>query len=200
MRRRRKDTWTAPAEEREARELYGPDGRRYVEDVEERRVADPDWERGYTETEDRWAEPEPVGHYPGPGQILAIIVGVFFLILGGLALARTGIEDLTAETTVANIPHTGLLGVIEIGFGALLIMAGAAGAAGRGLMAFLGALALAWGVVVVVQPDILSELLAMEQINGWIYLIAGGVIIIGGLFIPTYVSRRRVYHRYDDLP
>jgi hypothetical protein len=197
MRLRRPRT-SDPADSRELqeRELYGPDGRRYVERVDEYEDRPVD-DRNVAYAEERLEEPGPEPTYPPIAQVVALIVGVFFLVLGAIALARTGFEDLTAETTVAGMPHTGLLGIVEIAFGVLLVMAAAAGAAGRGLMAFLGALALAWGIVVVVQPTILEDLLAMEQINGWVYLVAGLVTVLAGLFVPTFLTRRRTYHRYD---
>jgi len=191
-----------PPDERETRlrHLYGPDGR-YVERVEtsdERPVGvvtDPEWEDTYAEAEDRWA-PALSPRRPTIDQIVALAVGVFFLVFGGLALASVGVQDLTAQTTVGGVSHTGLLALIEIGFGAFMVLAGAIPGASRGLMPLLGAIALAWGIVVVLQPSILSDLLAMEQANGWIYLIAGVITILAAMFAPTYVGRRKVQHRY----
>src|SRR4051794_32007304 len=76
-----------------------------------------------------------------PAQIVAVVIGVAFVILGIAGLARTGFSTehlMSPQHEVLGFRHTPLLGAIEIVFGALLILAGVAAGGARSLMAFLG--------------------------------------------------------------
>src|SRR4051794_3760583 len=89
-----------------------------------------------------------------PAQLVALAFGILFLVLGVATLAKTGLTANQFTDTHVNVlgfGHTGVLGIIELVFGLLMIMAGAVPGAGRGLMAFLGTVALGFGVVVLVQ-------------------------------------------------
>jgi len=165
--------------------------------TEERRY-ERDWDGGEEGAVQREVEEVDgtVVHSPtaAVAMVVALAAGVFYIVLGAIGLARTGIDDLTAEATVAGIPHTALLALIELALGALLLVAGAERGAYRPFMTFLGALLLAFGVVVLVEPSILDEWLAMETINGVIYGASGIVIIAAGLTAP--IVRRRWVQRY----
>ncbi len=64
-----------------------------------------------------------------PAQIVAVVLGGFFVILGTVALARVGMSSLTSPTeTVWGLAHTPLMALIEIALG-LFILASAPGSA-----------------------------------------------------------------------
>src|SRR5690348_16568952 len=63
-----------------------------------------------------------------PAQIVALIVGAVLAIIGGIVLARTGINfsNVTGHhVTVAGMDQTAIMGVIELAVGLLLIGTGA---------------------------------------------------------------------------
>src|ERR1700722_13651158 len=62
-----------------------------------------------------------------PAQLVALAAGILFVVIGGVALARTGINfnDVTGTTVkVAGAGQTQLMAYIEIVFGAVLLGAG----------------------------------------------------------------------------
>ena len=82
-----------------------------------------------------------------PAQMVACIVGILFVVLGGIALARTGIDfqNLTAKhVRVAGAGHTQVLAYMELGYGILMLAAASVLDAARGFMTFLGLVALAF--------------------------------------------------------
>ncbi len=136
-----------------------------------------------------------------PAQFVALAFGALFLILGVAALATTGInaDDFTTKhVTVLGFDHTPLLGAIELGFGLLLIMAGAIPGAGRSTMVVLGTLALGFGVVVLIQAPSLHESLGVHESNGWLYIVTGIVNLAAAIAAPVIFSRERHAIATDD--
>src|SRR5689334_10229898 len=87
-----------------------------------------------------------------PAQIISMIVGIGFIVLGVAAVAKTGSSHLlTPRAVVWHLGHTPLLGWIEIAFGVLAVIAAVVPGGSRWLMGLLGAVALAAGIVVLVN-------------------------------------------------
>jgi uncharacterized membrane protein HdeD (DUF308 family) len=127
-----------------------------------------------------------------PAQAVALILGVVFLVLGGVALARTGINlnDVSGtHVKVAGSTQTQLMAYIELGFGALLVLAGAIPGAGRGLMSFCGVLALVFGIIVVAQPSSFTHSLGIGKGYGIFLIIVGAALLITSVMAPIYWSR-----------
>lgn len=133
-----------------------------------------------------------------PAQIVALILGVAFVVLGGVALLRTGIgvDLFEPTTTVAGMSYTPLLGIIEVAFGLLMLAAGAFPGASDGVV-FLGVLALAFGLLLVIEPAAFNESIAAGQAHGWFYVIAGGIAALTGLVTPSVQRRRYETREYD---
>jgi hypothetical protein len=126
---------------------------------------------------------------PSLGPMVAMVAGAALAIVGGVALMRTGIDQTwfqpRAEVLDAN--HTALLGVLEIGAGVALMIAGATGS--RVLVAILGlALAMA-SAVVAVEPAELQRELAIERWWAWVLAATGAVLALCALAAPF--ERRR---------
>src|SRR5947207_8345583 len=86
-----------------------------------------------------------------PAQIVGLIVGIGFAVLGIAALARTGFDTAHLDTphkVMWGLRHSPLLAVIEIAFGALMILASVVPGGARSLMGLIGAAALVLGIVV----------------------------------------------------
>lgn len=132
-----------------------------------------------------------VSHAPwSPAQGVALIIGIALAALGGLALARGGLDDLFEHITVGGLHHTQLLGLIELVFGAFLIMLGAIPGAGRSLMAFIGALALVFGIVVAIEPSSFHDALGVHAIHGALYIAIGVVLLAAAMAAPIISTTR----------
>jgi hypothetical protein len=152
--------------------------------------------RRSTDTVDETARPV---HTWSPAQVVAFVIGAAAVVLGGIALTRTGFHPdrlYDNERSVLSFHHTELLALVEIAFGVLMMVA-ALSPGGRGLMALLSAALLGFGIVVVVdwwQADF-HHWLGVHDRNGWLFVIVGAVGLFSALFLPTFrtggVSRRR---------
>ena len=129
-----------------------------------------------------------------PAQLVALVVGGLFTVLGGLALAKTGLafDNLAAtHVQVAGFHHTSLLAVIELVFGVLMIGAGVIPGAGRGSMTFLGMVGLVLGLLMVIVPASLHESLGVHPANGWLWLVASVVTLVAAMAAPVFFGRGR---------
>ena len=138
-----------------------------------------------------------------PAQLVAIIVGIVFLVLGGIAVARTGVDfhQLTSNhVDVAGSTQTQLTAYLELVFGALLLVVGSIPGAGRAGMTFLGVLALVFGIVVVAQPSSLRRSLGIGQGYAEFLIVVGAVLMVTSIVSPIYFgsSRRDGSHRRYD--
>jgi len=131
-----------------------------------------------------------------PAQIIGLIAGIGFIVLGVVSVIRTGFDTgdiYRPHEVVWNFPHSPLLAVIEIGFGALLVIASVVPGGARGLLAFLGAVSLAFGIVVLVEqtPNRLNDWLGVTRRSGLLYTIVGAVVLISALLSPVFGADRR---------
>ncbi|MGH3442506.1 MAG: hypothetical protein ACRDUY_10805 [Nitriliruptorales bacterium] len=125
-----------------------------------------------------------------PAQILALVLGVVFIVLGGVALVRTGLSEslIDPTTTVAGLSYTPLLGIVEVVFGLLMLTVGAFPRAPEAVV-FLGVLALSFGLLLVIEPAAFDQALAAGRGHGWFYVLTGGVAAVIGLMTPAFVRR-----------
>jgi hypothetical protein len=134
-----------------------------------------------------------------PAQFVGLIAGIGFVVLGIAAVARTGFDTAhiyTPQALVWHFPHSPLLGVIEIGFGALLVISSVVPGTMRTLMTLLGAISLAFGLVVLFEeaPNRLNGWLGVTHRSGWLFTIVGVVVVLAALLSPVFGGgvRRRV--------
>jgi hypothetical protein len=137
-----------------------------------------------------------------PAQIIGLIVGIGFVVLGVAAVLRTGFNTshiYTPHDLVWRLPHSPLLGVIEIGYGVLMILASVVPGGSRWLMGLLGAIALAFGLVIVVgrTPTRLNHWLAVTHRNGWLFVIVGAVVLFAAILSPVFGGSRS--HRHVQM-
>jgi hypothetical protein len=135
-----------------------------------------------------------------PAQIVSLVVGAVLTILGGVALARTGINfgDLdAARGEVMGLEHTALLGLIELVLGLVLVGAAAAGGAPRGTMTFLGVVMLLFGIIVAIEPSAFNRALGATSGHGWFWAILGVILLTAAMVSPVVFDsgRRTVVHR-----
>jgi hypothetical protein len=128
-----------------------------------------------------------------PAQLIALVIGIIFTVVGGVALAKTGVHTtgdgmalVHTDTPLWN--HTAWLAIGEIVFGLMMIGAGVVPGGARGLMTFLGILALAFGIAVLVAPNDLRT----EDAAGWGFIAAGGISLIAAAISPVFFTGDRV--------
>jgi hypothetical protein len=126
-----------------------------------------------------------------PGQVVSLIVGVGFVIVGVLALVRAGLDGslATPVVEVLGYTHTAWLGVAEIGLGLLLVLAGT-GAWGRPLSVLLGAAMAIAGVLVIAETSQMPEELGLEEAYGWPLVILGALVALAALALPVWRTQR----------
>jgi hypothetical protein len=126
-----------------------------------------------------------------PAQVVSLALGVVAIVFGAAALARTGIDfsHLTrSHETLLGFGQTPLLGLAEIGFGWLLVVAAFFPILGRNVMTLIGAAALGLGVVVVSgwwSAKLLSWLGASDR-DGWLFVAVGGFVLLTSFFTPVF--------------
>ncbi len=165
-----------------------------------RRTPDPADERMMTtdsmaedrQTERRWSM--------DASDVLSLLAGVFYLVIGIIAFINLGFDDFPAEATtlVAGLEHTHIWAIVSVVLGLLFL--GAAGSWGRGLTTFAGALSLVIGIVVVAARDEFDPVLATNDAYGWVAIAIGAVVLLAAIAVPTVEHHRRdrmVGRRHD---
>ncbi|HSO95250.1 MAG TPA: hypothetical protein VLV81_04345 [Acidimicrobiia bacterium] len=128
-----------------------------------------------------------------PSQLVALILGGAAIAFGVLALTKTGL-DLSHLTrhhdTVLGFGHTPLLGLAEIGFGILMVLAAFGAIAGRNIMTLLGAAAIGLGVVLVAGwwSVRMSHSLGASDRNGWLFLAVGAISLVVAFVAPVWTT------------
>ena len=131
-----------------------------------------------------------------PSALVAGVVAIAFLVLGGITAARAGVDSTLDDpvVTVAGFTATALLGLIEIAFGLVLLMAALSRA--RSLILFLGITGGVAALVAVFQPSVGEGSLALERGFAVFAAIVMAVLIAAAL-LPT-LTRRSVVQRTSD--
>lgn len=138
-----------------------------------------------------------------PAQIVALVIGAIFAIMGGIVLARTGINfsNVTAHhVTVGGMDHTAVMGVIELVVGLFLIGTGAVPGGARGGMTFFGVLMLGFGIVMLIGNNSTSAMhrwFTTDDGTGWMFVIAAAVLLLTAMLSPVFfgTDRRAVARR-----
>ena len=129
------------------------------------------------------------------GSVLAAAAGVALIVIGAVALVRTGIDATWYQPVeqVLGMDHTPLLGAIEVGVGALLVLAALAGA--RMLAALVATAVGAAATVVAIEPEVADRELAIEQ--DWAITLAIAGFALAAVLIVTRERRhdRRIERR-----
>jgi hypothetical protein len=125
-----------------------------------------------------------------PAQVVAGLIGLILVVIGGVVLARVGLDNLTADTTtVLGLDHTALMGIIDVIAG--LFFLGAAASSGvRGGLIGLSMGAIGFGAIVAIEPDAFNSSLGGGSGLGVFYIIIGAVGLLAAFVFPTTVVDR----------
>lgn len=131
-----------------------------------------------------------------PSALVAAVVAIALLVLGGITAARAGVDSTLDEpvVTVAGFTATALLGLIEIAFGVVLLIAALAQA--RSMILFLGIAGGVAALVAVFQPSVGEGSLALERGFAVFAALVMAVLIVTSL-LPTLTSRNVVQRTTD---
>jgi hypothetical protein len=123
------------------------------------------------------------------GQALIVLAGLVSLVFGIGAVALAGLAgSVTAPVVeVFTYNHTPLLGLIEIGVGVVLVVAGFV-PGGRWVAGPVAVGTIVGGALVVAQLEWTQTNLAAEQRFGWVVIAVGSVAYFGAM-VPT---RKRI--------
>lgn len=123
--------------------------------------------------------------------VAASAVGVLLLVIGLVALARTGIpaEALTESTaSVGPFTRTPLMAIIEIVVGLIVLVGGVT--AEKGTLMGMGLISIVFGLVWLIEPGAFNALLGVGRGSAVLYLIVGIVLLVsGGLIGPRVLVR-----------
>jgi hypothetical protein len=133
-----------------------------------------------------------------PGQIVSAIVGVGFVAMGVVAVARAGLDTPLSEpvVNVLGYTHTAWLGLIEIGVGLLLMLAGLNSFA-RAASVVLGTMLVVAGVLIQAIPEDLPRELALDEDMGMPLVVVGAIVALAAMILPAW--RTRSVRRHTDL-
>lgn len=132
-----------------------------------------------------------------PSVLVAGIVAIALLVLGGITAARAGVDSTLDDpvVTVAGFTASALLGLIEIAFGLALLIAALTQA--RRAILFLGIIGGVTALVAVFQPSVGEGSLAVERGFAVLAAIVMGVLVVTAL-LPT-LTRNSVARRTSDV-
>ncbi len=123
----------------------------------------------------------------GAGRLIGRGIGIMFVVLGAVALLRTGLPTTMAEftaehVTVGWLDHTVLLALIHVAIGASIVSAVSWFSAGYQAMSSGIVLAVV-GLVLWIEPDGLHDSLATHAGHGITYIVAGLGLALAGWLI-----------------
>jgi hypothetical protein len=136
------------------------------------------------------AEQESVREPFGIVQGVSLCLGIFFVVIGAVGLARSGMHSLVRPAEfIGPFRATPLLSLLHLIAGLFALGSAAGRAAARGTMMGLGPLLLAFGIIAVIQP---IRSLGYEPANGVVYIVAGAIALAAAIVTPYVIERRSV--------
>jgi lysylphosphatidylglycerol synthetase-like protein (DUF2156 family) len=129
------------------------------------------------------------------GSVLAVAAGVALVLVGIVALVRTGIDSTWYDpvVTVVGVDHTAALGAVEVGVGALLVLAGLAHA--RAVAALVALVAGVAAAVVAIEPDTIDRDVALDRGFATALAVAGVTLALALVMAPRRTVERRIRRR-----
>lgn len=126
----------------------------------------------------------------GVSDIFSLAAGLFFAVIGIIALIDLGFDDFPSEATteVLGLAHTQIIAIASIVLG-LLFLAGVGGY-GRSMTMFASAVAVVVGIVVLATREEFDPEFVTNEAYGWTALVIGLVVMIAAIVVPSMTSHR----------
>ena len=130
-----------------------------------------------------------------PDAIIAAIAGLVILVVGLIAIVRSGFDGPMSDPVVqvVGFTHTTTLGLIEIVIGAALLISGATSS--RSGAVFFGTLLGIGGFVGAVQTESFDTSLALESSMAWLAVVVAVVVVLSALLMPRYARHTTTVER-----
>ncbi len=129
-----------------------------------------------------------------PAQIFGVAGGVVLVVIGAIALARTGTHFSSIPATHAmavGLHFTCLSAIVQLGAGVLLLGACVFPMSAKSAMATFGVLLVAWGIVIVADITRLFTMWGYTKGTGIFYIVIGAVLVLAAALSPIFFSSRR---------
>ena len=150
-----------------------------------------------------YAEKRVVRRPPwSPTQAVNLIVGLLFIVFGGVALARSGIHFTAVpltKTQVAGLGFTCMSAVITIVAGVIVACSGASPWAARTVGWLAGVVFIAFGLVVALAPTAFTNMWGFTAANGVVIAICGAVLTLAAALFPV-LQGASTYSRAGHQP
>lgn len=113
------------------------------------------------------------------------------MVIGAAALIQAGLDNIGRHVEVLGFHHTGWLGLLELGFGAILMGTAFTWRGGMSL-GVLGILAAAFGLVILLTDRAMHSGLGVHPENATLFIVLGAAVSAAGFFSAgaTYVDHR----------
>ena len=124
-----------------------------------------------------------------PAQLVAVAVGIILVVIGGVALARGGInfsDIASTHSTVAGFGYTCLSALVQLVVGVIIIGGGVFPGAAKGTMAFFGVVLLAFGLIVAIDSTPFVNNWGYSRSTGVLYAILGAVLLVAAAVSPVF--------------
>ena len=127
-----------------------------------------------------------------PDSIIAGIAGLVILVVGLIAIVRGGFDGPMSDPVVQvlGFTHTTTLGLIEVGIGLALLLAGATRS--RTGEIFFGSVLGIGAFVGAVQTESFRHSLALESSMAWLLVIIALIVVLSAMLMPRYVPQSTV--------
>jgi len=147
--------------------------------------------------------PAPRARLWSASQFYALALGAAAIAFGAVALAHTGVNFghvMRPGTAVLDFTANPLLGMTEIAFGLLLVLAATSAVVGRGVLALTGAATVGVGIVVLAHwwGAHLSLWLFASDRDGWLFVAVGCATVLMALFTPVWAASGRTVRAASD--
>ena len=133
-----------------------------------------------------------------PAQVFGVGGGVVLIVIGAIALARTGTNFSSiplSHAMAAGLHFTCLSAVVQLGVGVLLLGACVFPDAAKSAMAFFGVLLVVWGIVIAADTTRLFVMWGYSKGTGIFYIVVGAVLVLSAALSPIFFSSRREVRR-----
>lgn len=137
-----------------------------------------------------------------PAQLVVAIAGIVFIVIGGVALARAGVNFHhipLSRTQVAGLWFSNLSAIVTLVAG-VIMLAGAIDPVGaKATMWFFGILLITFGLIVAITPTSFTNMWGYTTANGVFYIVTGAILLVAGALSPVFYSRRQVVSQQQVL-
>jgi len=138
-------------------------------------------------------------HAPwSPAQLVAVAVGVVLVVIGGVALARGGVNfsDISlTHSAVAGLHYTCLSALVQLVVGVIIAAGGAYPDSAKGTMIFFGVVLVAFGLIVAIDPTAFATTWGYTEANGVFYIVVGVILGVAAAISPVFSSRSQTVHQ-----